>query len=455
MLPIVWLAMFGTWRQLIIGLVAMTLALVVPFLVFGDPRYPVTSWRSALLFLVVAALTGVAIQSLVVRVRRTNETLAGVLRNATETAIVATDASGTITVFNRGAERMLGYDADEVVGKASAEMLHDPEEVAARADELGVEAGPEVFVSLGPSHSGGRTCARTAGGSRVAVGYHRVRRRRRDHGLPRRGDRRDRAPARGGRGQGRARLLGGRDRHRRQPGHGPRRPVPHPALQPRVRAAHRPLRGRGPGPEPCPSSRSWPRRSETIEARLRHATPADFPIEFEVEWLDEHREPRLIAWSNNCLVGPDGEIEHIVAAGTDITDRREALRRAMEASRAKSEFLANMSHEIRTPHERRHRHDRAAAGHRARRRAARVRATASVASGDALLTIINDILDFSKIEAGKLELEVDRLRPAPGGRGRRRAARRRGARQGPRAAPAVDGAVPGSCAATPAACARC
>ena len=146
MLPIVWLAMFGTRRQLIIGFVGMAAALVVPFLVFGDPRYPVTSWRSALLFLVVASLTGLAIQSLVVRVRTTNDLLSGVLRNATETAIVATDANGKITVFNHGAERMLGYRADEVVGKVSGEILHDPDEVADRAEELGVEAGPDVFV---------------------------------------------------------------------------------------------------------------------------------------------------------------------------------------------------------------------------------------------------------------------------------------------------------------------
>jgi PAS domain-containing protein len=162
MLPIVWLALFGTRRQLIIGLVGMTLALVVPFLVFGDPRYPVTSWRSALLFLVVAGLTGLAIQSLVVRVRASHDLLSGVLRNATETAIVATDATGTITVFNRGAEIMLGYDAEEVVGKLSGEVLHDPEEVAARADELGVEAGPAVFVALGPEPQR----ARTTGASR-------------------------------------------------------------------------------------------------------------------------------------------------------------------------------------------------------------------------------------------------------------------------------------------------
>ena len=141
-----------------------------------------------------------------------------------------------------------------------------------------------------------------------------------------------------------------------------------------------------------------PRDVEPVEARFRDAKPADFPIEFEVEWLDEHREPRLIAWSNNCVVGPDGEIEHIVAAGTDITDRREALRRAMEASRAKSDFLANMSHELRTPLN-------GVIGmlellldtelDAEQREYART----AVTSATRCSTVINDILDFSKIEA--------------------------------------------------------
>ena len=61
------------------------------------------------------------------------------------------------------------------------------------------------------------------------------------------------------------------------------------------------------------------------------------------------------------------ELEHAIRA------RQPAAVEAQAANEAKSEFLANMSHEIRTPDERRHRHDRAAAGHRARPRAARLR----------------------------------------------------------------------------------
>src|SRR6476660_3853612 len=69
LLPVVWLGAFGTRRQLIIGLVAMTLSLLVPFVIFGEPRYPPSSLRSALLSLMVAALTGLTMQRLLAEVR--------------------------------------------------------------------------------------------------------------------------------------------------------------------------------------------------------------------------------------------------------------------------------------------------------------------------------------------------------------------------------------------------
>jgi PAS domain S-box-containing protein len=71
----------------------------------------------------------------------------GVLQAATEYSIIASDLDGVTTVFNAGAERMLGYSANEVVGKPAAPQFHDPDEVAARAAELGVEPGLDVFVT--------------------------------------------------------------------------------------------------------------------------------------------------------------------------------------------------------------------------------------------------------------------------------------------------------------------
>ena len=71
---------------------------------------------------------------------------AGVLDAATETSIVGTDPGGLITVFNRGAERMLGRRAEEMIGRHTPACFHDAAEIAARAAELGIEPGFEVFA---------------------------------------------------------------------------------------------------------------------------------------------------------------------------------------------------------------------------------------------------------------------------------------------------------------------
>jgi len=70
-----------------------------------------------------------------------------VLRASTEYSIVGTDLHGVIEVFNEGAERMLGYRAEEVLGRATPLAFHDPAEIAERAAQLGVPAGFEVFVA--------------------------------------------------------------------------------------------------------------------------------------------------------------------------------------------------------------------------------------------------------------------------------------------------------------------
>ena len=57
---------------------------------------------------------------------------------------IATDARGVIQVFNVGAERMLGYTADEVVNRVTPADISDPEEVIARAAALSLEAGTQI-----------------------------------------------------------------------------------------------------------------------------------------------------------------------------------------------------------------------------------------------------------------------------------------------------------------------
>jgi len=72
----------------------------------------------------------------------------GALQNAIVTSenfsIIATDEKGIIQLFNIGAERMLGYMADEVVNQISPSDIHDPMEVMARAGALSLELGTLV-----------------------------------------------------------------------------------------------------------------------------------------------------------------------------------------------------------------------------------------------------------------------------------------------------------------------
>ena len=64
-----------------------------------------------------------------------NRQMQAILDAASEISIIATDSNGIITTFNRGAEKMLGYRAEEVVGKESPILFHSSQEIAARAEE--------------------------------------------------------------------------------------------------------------------------------------------------------------------------------------------------------------------------------------------------------------------------------------------------------------------------------
>jgi len=66
-------------------------------------------------------------------------------------AIVSTDQSGCITSFNPAAEKLFGWKAEELIGKATPEMMHVPEKTGRRAGFLSAkpgEAGAPVFEAF-------------------------------------------------------------------------------------------------------------------------------------------------------------------------------------------------------------------------------------------------------------------------------------------------------------------
>lgn len=70
--------------------------------------------------------------------------LQGVLNASSEVSIIATDTQGTVMIFNRGAERLLGYRTDDAVGLLSILSLHEQSELDRRGEELSIEAGHAV-----------------------------------------------------------------------------------------------------------------------------------------------------------------------------------------------------------------------------------------------------------------------------------------------------------------------
>lgn len=120
----------------------------------SDGSYCEIEWRSQPFGeLIYAAARDVTERNMAETViRRSQKLLSDILQAASEVSIISTTPDGTIVVFNRGAERMLGYRSSELIGQKTPEIIHDRDEVERRGAELSVELGRpisgfEVFVA--------------------------------------------------------------------------------------------------------------------------------------------------------------------------------------------------------------------------------------------------------------------------------------------------------------------
>lgn len=346
---------------------------------------------------------------------------------ATNFAVIATDKQGIITTFNTGAERMLGYAAEELVGKETPMILHIESEINARRAEL-VEKydeqieGLDIFVkdaSLGgyEDHEWTYNCK---DGSTVTVqlvitpkrdpqgnivGYMGVAqditaRKAAEHENLRLTERLDLALRASGTG------LWDWDV---QTGNVVFNDLWYQML------------GYEPGEMPM-----------TIETWLRLCHPDDLNLSQEA--LRRHfkgetnvyccqvrarRKDGSWQWIRDIgeVVARDeqGRPKRMVGVHIDVQELHEAIETANSANAAKSEFLANMSHEIRTPMTAILGYSELLLGELAREDQTDEQFNALETihrNGEHLLAIVNDILDMSKIDAGKLKLEIIPTRPA-------------------------------------------
>ena len=139
------LAAVAAGPRAVLGVALYAMVLAVPLLIMpGQRTTPGREADNTLALVSVAAVSVViayrrhAFEQIAARAQQAQRVLAAVVESS-EDAIVVRSLDGTITAWNRGAERMYGYRADEVIGQHAKIFATGPEdaELAGVLDRIG------------------------------------------------------------------------------------------------------------------------------------------------------------------------------------------------------------------------------------------------------------------------------------------------------------------------------
>jgi PAS domain S-box-containing protein len=347
------------------------------------------------------------------------------LVNAAGYAIISTSPTGIIRSFNRAAEELLGYQADEVVGLKTPAVFHDVDETEKFAQKISRECGRsldvfEAFVAKAASsgqpdqnewtyiHKTGKRIPVTLSLSALKdsrgeiTGYLGIavdltESRRAQELVQITNERLERVIRATNEGIWERDMVTGEvtyldDYGKRLFGFEPHETVTVDDIQARM--------------HPEDLARLTEMVQEHIEQRSER-----FESTYRLCIPGKGSEYRYLHTRGKVLLADDGRPLKTVATFADVTETvkirtqlENALAEARTATEAKSVFLASVSHEIRTPLN-------GIIGmsdlllRTKLTREQKSFATIAHNSATTLLHLINDILDYSKIEAGKMQLE--------------------------------------------------
>jgi len=353
-----------------------------------------------------------------------------VVEGSTHVSIIASDVNGLITVFNSGAEQMLGYSASEMIGLQTPAIFHCHEEVKRRSQELSLEFGYsiegfETFVHKarhgGHSESdwnyirkdGSRLIVRlvvTATRDRhnaidgfIGIATNITDSRNAAEVLRFERERLDMALTGGELGTWDWNIQTGEEiwDSRWASLLGEQLADLDPHIDTFVKRVH-------------------PEDISDVQTRAQNHFDGLSPI-FEAEFrvLQKTGEWRWVQSRGRLMQrDEDGNPRRMLGTMADISARKEAEKQliaarksADNANRSKSEFLANMSHEIRTPVTSILGYSELLSSPGLNAEEMNSHVSTIQSSAHHLLTIINDVLDLSKIEAGKMTLEFRQVFP--------------------------------------------